>query len=55
VQAWKALKNEALANIKSLMAMSSAETIRLIDERFEGQHYQILQTDALRKDLKAQL
>lgn len=53
--AYKALKGETLSNVKKLMSMSLSETVRLIDERFEGNHAQILQSDALRRDTQAQL
>lgn len=34
--AYNTLKTEALTNIKKLMSMSLPETVRLIEERFDG-------------------
>lgn len=38
IASWKALKQAAIANITKLLAMSRVETVKLIEDRFEGQH-----------------
>jgi hypothetical protein len=51
---YRGLKQETLANMKKLLQMSKSEAIRLVDDRFEGQHAQVLQGDVLRRDLQSQ-
>ena len=55
VTQYKELKQETILNIKKLFQMSRVETVRLIEERFEGSHKEILNGDALRKDIQEQL
>ena len=47
LQQWKALKLETLSSIRKLLLMSIIETVRLIEERFEGVHKEVLNSDAL--------
>ena len=51
----KALKQETMVNSKKLLMMSRIETVRLIEERFEGAHKEVLASDSLRRDPLEQL
>lgn len=54
-QQYKVLRQESLANIKKLLNMSRIETVRLIEERFQGTHKEILTSDVLRREPLEQL
>ena len=40
-----------MINIKRLIQMSKVESVRLIEERFNGAHKEVLQAEPMRRDL----